>query len=116
MKTIRKIENLGRKFENAEDIRKRTSILRIMMCYFLNLIFYVALRSTGCKIERSKMMSSAKPEDREIIIEEGEDYVVVEWQVSNKNDEKAKKYNVGDIYLYCTFKFKDGILKKIEVE
>lgn len=116
MKTMKKIENLGVKFNETEDIRKRTSILRIMMCYFLNFVFYVALRATGCKIERSKIMSSAKPEDREMIIEEGEDYVVVEWQVSDKNDEKAKKYNVEDIYLYCTFKFKDGILKKIEVE
>ena len=117
MKTMKKIERLGVKFNETEDIRKRTSILRLMMCYFLNFIFYIALRAIDKKFTKQDLMKSCKPEDRENIIEEGDDYIIVEWQVVDKKEERAKSYNVSDIYLYCKFIFnKNGVCKRIEVE
>lgn len=115
MKTMKKIERLGRKFENAEDINLRTSLLRLMMCYFLNFIFYIALRAIDKKFTKQDLMKSCKPEDSENIIEEGNDYIIVEWQVTDSS--KKYKYNVNDISLICIFHFnKDGVCKKIEVE
>ena len=114
MKTIRKIENLGRKFEASNDTNLRTALLRRMMCLFLNLVFYIALRAVDTKkLRRSDIFKNK--DEYENIIEEGKDYVIVEWQITDSS--KKDKYNVNDIYLYCKFIFnKNGICKRIEVE
>lgn len=117
MKTMKKIERLGRKFEVANDMNTRTSLLRRMMCLFLNLVFYIALRAIDKKFTKQDLMKSCKPEDRENIIEETNEYIIVEWKVVDKKEERAKSYNVSDIYLYCKFIFnKNGVCKRIEVE
>ena len=117
MKTMEKIKRLGRKFEASNDTNTRTSLLRLMMCYFLNFVFYIALRAIDKKFTKQDLMKSCKPEDRENIIEEGDDYIFIEWKVVDKKEERAKSYNVNDIYLYCKFIFnKNGVCKKIEVE
>ena len=115
MKTINKIKRLGVKFENSNDVNLRTSLLRRMMCLFLNLVFYIALRAIDKKFTKQDLMKSCKAEDYENIIEEGDDYIIVEWKVTDNS--KKDKYNVKDIYLYCKFIFnKNGVCNKIEVE
>ena len=113
-----KIERLGRKFEKAEDINLRTSLLRIMICYFLTFIFKVALRATkngDNKLTRERIMNSANKDDKENIIEEGDNYLIVEWNMQDK--EMEDKYKVNTIIVYCILYFdKNGVCNKIEVE
>lgn len=114
MNTMKRIERLGKRFEATEDKNLRTSFMRRMICMFLNLIFWMLLRNK--KATKEEMMKSCKKDDMERIIEQGENYIIVEWQVVSKEEERAKQYNINDIYLYCKIIFDKGIVKKIEVE
>ena len=110
-----KLERLGKKFEATEDKTMRTSLMRMMICYFLNFVFWALLRSKKPTIQ--EMMESCTEDDVERIIELGEDYIIVEWQIASKDEERAKTYKINDIIVYCKMSFnKEGIIKKIEVE